>query len=297
MSFSLASHDKMSASLPVEASNLPLPPQKPPRVNARHRLVSSGADNANVGMPPPISVKHLSVNPTSQPRLSIESSASSTASLKGTPSSPFTNKEAPPIIKAGSPLTSPVSMHESSKRRDSISSLLSNSSLETYLNEIKQLGRQVKRQLLEDEDIMSLGNRMLPASPQSPPAARRNRAVSLGSSTSTSTDVNDLVRQQQEQLLDSFSKLKQAKQAVTPSSASDANASTPSVPVQEEKKRMETTQDESIPLIEDVKHQVIGERPTIPILFADEKRNHDFHMLFRSVPEEDKLIEGKQTSL
>ncbi|KAL9544236.1 hypothetical protein MBANPS3_007723 [Mucor bainieri] len=272
----------MSVSLSVEGSNLLSPPPKPPRVSARHHSVSSGTDNANVRMPPPIPPKRQSA------RLSIESPC---LINNTTPPSPNI-REAPPIITTDKTPTSPVSVHEgSNKRRDS---LLSNSSLETYLNEIKQLGRQVKRQLLEDEDLMSLGNRILPtaASPQPLPAAtRRNRAISLGSSTKPSTDIDDLVRQQQEQLFDSFNKLKQTKQAVVPASASDADDSTLSAPVEEDKNIVVTTPDKPIAPIKEAKSECVDEHPSVAVAYADEKRNYEFHMLFRSVPEEDKLIE------
>jgi hypothetical protein len=39
---------------------------------------------------------------------------------------------------------------------------LGNNRIENHFNEIKQLGRQAKRQLLDDEDIISLGNKILP---------------------------------------------------------------------------------------------------------------------------------------
>ncbi|OAC98371.1 hypothetical protein MUCCIDRAFT_167461 [Mucor lusitanicus CBS 277.49] len=278
----------MNANLSVETSSLlSSPPPKPPRNSARHHSVSSGTDSANEQMPPPISPKRLSVNPTPQPRSSMEPAFS----MKNTASPPFTSKEMSPIIhKADKPPTSPVSaVHENSKRRDSISSLLNNSSLETCLNEIKQLGRQVKRQLLEDEDIMSLGNRMLPASPQPPPAVRRNRAISVGPSTS----IDDLVRQQQEQLFDSFNKLKQYKQAETSSHQSDARDLAASGPVDQEKKHEETAPDEPV-LSTDIAKLDVGneqQQPIIPVVYADEKRNQYFHTLFRSVPEENRLIE------
>ncbi|KAK4515181.1 uncharacterized protein ATC70_002791 [Mucor velutinosus] len=280
----------MSASSSVEASSLPVPPPKPPRISARHHSVSSGASHANERMPPPVPPKRLSVNSTSLPKLSSESTLSSAASIHNMALPPLNNRDTSPILKADKPPTSPVSVHGGSKRRDSISSLLSSSSLETYLHEIKQLGRQVKRQLLEEEDIMSLGNRMLPASPQPPPAVRRNRAISLGSAK-TSAHVDDLVRQQQEQLFDSFNKLRQHKQAEAHSLASDVSDSTAPAPVEKEKPHTETAPDKPIPLIDYVTPELVNEKPFIPIVYADEKRNHDFHMLFRSVPEEDRLIE------
>lgn len=187
----------------------------------------------------------------------------------------------------------PVSAHESSKRRDSISSLLSNSSLEIYLNEIKQLGRQVKRQLLEDEDTISAGKRTMPATLRPSPTVRRSRAISLGS-VNPRNDIDDLVRQQQEQLLDSF---KQTKQALTPPTASETSVIAPSKSVEKEKKPVANVLNTIIPPMDDNKPDMTDEQTTIPIIYADERRDKDFHMLFRSVPEDDRLIEGNFTGL
>ncbi|KAL7316525.1 hypothetical protein PS15m_005609 [Mucor circinelloides] len=287
----------MSAFPPTAPSNPALPPPKPPRavVGSRHHSVSSGTDNANKKMPPAIPPKRLSVNCAFQPRSSLDSSSSSAALIKDTAaqplSPPMANKKSSPIANVNtvgsSSIDKPVSAHEISKRRDSISSLLSNSSLETYLNEIKQLGRQVKRQLLEDEDIMSAGNRMMPATPRPSPAVRRSRAISLGS-VNPRNDIDDLVRQQQEQLLDSF---KQAKQALTPPSASETSVLVPSKSFEKEKRSEATVPNTIIPPMDGNKPNMADEQTTTPIVYADEKRNTDFHMLFRSVPENDRLIE------
>ncbi|CAO0798003.1 unnamed protein product [Mucor circinelloides] len=286
----------MSASPPTAPSNPSLPPPKPPRaVGSRHHSVSSGTDNANKKTPPAIPPKRLSVNCMFQPRSSLDSSSSSAASIKDAAaeylSPTMATKKSSPSLNVNTVgsnnMDKPVSAHESSKRRDSISSLLSNSSLETYLNEIKQLGRQVKRQLLEDEDITSAGKRTMPATPRPSPAVRRSRAISLGS-VNPRNDIDDLVRQQQEQLLDSF---KQNKQALTPPAASETSVLAPSKSVEKEKKPVSTVLNAIIPPMDDNKPDMADEQTTIPIVHANEKRNTDFHMLFRSVPEDDRLIE------
>lgn len=126
--------------------------------------------------------------------------------------------------------SSQVSQHENSRRRDSVSSLLSSGGIESYFNEIKKLGRQVKRQLLEDEDIMSLDNKILPAvTSQLPPP------------TASSNSLDDVVVKQQEQLFSSFNKLKQAKQTLESSPSSETEALPLSIPVLKETKCTKTT--------------------------------------------------------
>lgn len=117
---------------------------------------------------------------------------------------------------------------------------MGNNRIENHFNEIKQLGRQVKRQLLDDEDIISLGNKIFPTiTTQLPPlpTVRKNKAISLDSSSCNSLD--NVVVKQGKQLFNSFNKLKQVKQTLEFSPSSETNASPSSIPDLKETKYTE----------------------------------------------------------
>jgi hypothetical protein len=77
--------------------------------------------------------------------------------------------------------------------------------------------------------------------------------------------------------------------------SSETNASPSSIPDLKETKYTEVTVTQTTlsfpPLTKDTNLKFIVNSHLISIVYADEKRNRYFHILFSSIPEEDRLIQ------